>query len=336
MRAWLDALTPKQLLFLAAVGEELTRRGHEVLLTTRRYEELDALEARLGLRTLKAGVHGGSDLGEKLEASLRRSLELYELVRRFRPDVAAATASPEAARIAYGLGIPFIVFNDSPHSVAVARLVVPLADSLHSPWLIAKSEWLAAGVLPRRYLKYRSIDPVAWLRRRELWPRKEPWEDARGAIVIRMGESRAYYYRGKGDDAVELAKELSREHEVVLLSRYSNFSLEGVRVIGPGYFGPNVLEGALAFVGFGGTMSQEAMLMGIPTVSAYPGEYAVERELVRRGLILKAKGAADAARLVRELLKGGSSPRSRALRFERSLIDPASYAAEQVERAVTP
>ncbi|MGC8555903.1 MAG: DUF354 domain-containing protein, partial [Conexivisphaera sp.] len=246
MRAWLDALTPKQLLLLAAIGEELRSRGAGVLITTRGYEELDPLEVRMGLRTVKVGSHGGSDLGGKLEASLRRAVELYGIVREFDPDVALTVASPEAARISYGLGIPLLTFNDSPHSVAVAKLVVPLSSALYSPWLIRKSDWLAAGVEPSRYVKYRSVDPVAWLSRRHMWPRKEPWEDAEGAIVVRAGESRAYYYGGGEEAAVELARRLARRYSVVLLSRYARMDVEGVRVIGPGFFGPNVLEGALA------------------------------------------------------------------------------------------
>jgi len=329
---WLDALTPKQLLFLAAVGAELEARGAEVLLTTRHYEELDALEARLGLSTVKVGSHGGGDLRGKLEASLRRSLELHGMVADFGPDLALATASPEAARISYGLGIPLLAFNDSPHSVAVARLVVPLASRLYSPWLIRRSDWLAAGVIPAAYAKYRSLDPMAWLLRRDLWPPREPWEDARGAIVVRAGESRAYYYGG-GVDAAELARRLARDYPVVLLSRYSEGEVgDGVRAVGPGFFGPNVLEGALAFVGLGGTMSQEALLMGVPTVSAYPGEYRIEAELVRRGLMLKAGGTEEAVELVRRAVEEGDRLRARASAFRGSLVDPAAFAAEEAVR----
>ncbi len=332
MRVWLDALTPKQLLFLAAIGEELLRAGHEVLLTTRRYEELDALEGRLGLETVKVGSHGGDSLEGKLEASLNRAVELYRVVRGFAPEVALTTASPEAARISYGLKVPLLVFNDSPHSVAVAKLVVPFARRLYSPWLIRKSDWLAAGVMPEGFSKYRSIDPVAWLLRRHMWPRKEPWEDARGAVVIRAGEFKAYYYGGGEAEAFELARSLSRDYEVVVLSRYSKGEHGNVRVIGPGFFGPNVLEGALAFVGFGGTMSQEALLMGVPTVSAYPGGYRVELELARRGLILKAGNLEEAIDLVHRAIEGSRELRERAAAFGRGLIDPAKFAVGELSR----
>lgn len=332
MRVWLDALTPKQLLFLAAIEEELRRSGYEVLLTTRRYDELDVLEDRLSIETMKVGSHGGDSLEGKLEASLNRLLDLYRVVKSFAPNVTVTTASPEAARISYGLGIPLLVFNDSPHSVAVARLVAPLAKGLYSPWLIRKSDWLTAGVIPENYSKYRAIDPVAWLRRRHLWPSRQPWEDARNSVVIRAGESKAYYYRGTGEDAFELAKLLSHDYEVVVLSRYSGRESSNVRVIGPGFFGPNVLEGALAFVGFGGTMSQEALLLGIPTISAYPGEYRLEQELVRRGLIFKAGSLRDAVDLVHSAVENAHHIRARADAFNRGLVDPAKYAAHEVLR----
>lgn len=305
------------------------------MLTTRRYDELDALEGRLGIETVKIGSHGGDSLEGKLEASITRLLGLYEVVKRFAPDVTVTTASPEAARISYGLGVPLLVFNDSPHSVAVARLVAPLAKGLYSPWLIRKSDWLAAGVIPENYSKYHAIDPVAWLRRRHLWPSKQSWEDAKNSVVIRAGESKAYYYRGTGEDAFELARLLSRDYEVVVLSRYSGRESSNVRVIGPGFFGPNVLEGALAFVGFGGTMSQEAILLGVPTISAYPGEYRLEQELARRGFIFKAGSLRDAVDLVHRAVDDTRRIRARAEAFNRGLVDPAKYAAHEVLHMVS-
>jgi predicted glycosyltransferase len=329
VRAWLDALTPKQLLFLLAIKEELEARGADVLLTTRSYDELDPIERRLGVKTTKVGSHGGEGLDGKLEASLRRAVDLHGVISDFRPDLAITTASPEAARISYGLKIPLVVLNDSPHSVAVAKLVVPLASALYSPWLIRKSDWMSAGIIPARYGRYRSIDPVAWLNRRHLWPPKEPWEDSRGAIVIRAGESMAYYYGGSEEDAVALARYLAGNYKVVLLTRYSGREVDGVRVVGPGFFGPNLLEGAMAFVGYGGTMSQEALLMGVPAISAYPGGYRIERELVRRGLILKAEGVEEIGELVGKSIENRAHIEARAMAFRKALTDPAKFAAEE-------
>lgn len=48
----------------------------------------------------------------------------------------------------------------------------------------------------------------------------------------------------------------------------------------------SLLQASTAFIGGGGTMSAEAALLGVPTVSYYPGEQTfVEKFLVNYGLI---------------------------------------------------
>ena len=339
VKVWLDALTPKQFLFMICVARELKRDGAEVLLTTREYDELDALASRIGGEAMPVGRYGGSTLEDKLEASIERMGLLYPIIGEFKPDIAATMASPEAARIAYGIGIPLIVFNDSPHSTVVARLVVPLATALYSPWPIRLRDWIEDGISPHRYGRYKALDPVAWLRRKHLWPNRMPWEDARDAVVIRGGERRAYYYRPGGLSEEELAEELAERFRVILLTRYEVLGRgaklpDGVRLVGPGFFGPYMLEGALAFVGYGGTMTQEAILLGVPTLSMHPSRYRIEEYLEGRRLLHRLEGTEDVIATIEEAVRSRRDYARMAAAFERGLEDPAAFAAGRIMEEV--
>src|SRR3989304_7883277 len=106
LRVWIDVLTPKQPLFFAPVYHLLKNAGHDILVTTR----LDR-EAQQALRFKKIphsviGRHGGGDLFGKLMASGERVLKLGSVVSQWHPTVALSFSSPQAARAAFGPGIP--------------------------------------------------------------------------------------------------------------------------------------------------------------------------------------------------------------------------------------
>ncbi len=133
MRVWIDILTPKHALFFEPLYRDLVSKGHELLLTTRTYREAEeALELKkLGFHVI--GEHGGATRIGKLLASGRRIVKLAQLIESWRPDTAASFSSPEAARVAFGLGIPHVTANDSPHIRPVARLTIPLSRYVCPP-----------------------------------------------------------------------------------------------------------------------------------------------------------------------------------------------------------
>ena len=138
LKVWIDVLTPKHALFFEPLYRDLVQDGYELLLTTRTYRE--AVEA-LRLKKLKfrvVGEHGGGSRYGKLLASGRRVVELARLIESWRPDTAVSFSSPEAARVAFGLGVPHVAVNDSPHSWLVARLSIPLSRYVCSPWIIRR------------------------------------------------------------------------------------------------------------------------------------------------------------------------------------------------------
>lgn len=313
MRLWFDLVTPKQLLFFRPVVDRLTRDGHQVLVTARRYREVEQLASMLGMELVFVGSRGGKDLREQLERSLERMQQLLPMVVGFSPDVSVSVASSDCARVSFGLRVKHVAVNDSPHSLVAGRLSLPLSHHLMTPWIIPFSAWSVFGVSRAQISRYRAFDPAAWLKTRPRSAQPKGGQapgKRRATILVRLEESYAPYLAGSDESwservLVRLAHDF-KGCELVALCRYED-QLASVRErFGSWYSVPDgavdgagMIERSDVFVGMGGTMTTEAALLGVPAVSAFQGpELYTERYLLSKRLLLKAGSVAEVSRCV--------------------------------------
>jgi predicted glycosyltransferase len=303
VKIWLDVLTPKQANLFAVLYDRLNAKGYKVLVTTRHYREVNEL---LELRKLNArivGRHGGADFKDKLLQSSRRVTGLAEIVGDYSPDLAISFSSPEAARVAFGLGIPHYCISDSPHAEAVCRLTIPLSEKLFTPWVIPTYTWDRYGIRSRDIIRYRALDPIVWIGSRydHRTLGSLQLDFTRPIVVIRTSEEFAAYLIDRSTarvattmDIVTNILDLSKgELQLVVLPRYDEQGEKfrkrfGSRIIVPQHAvdGVSLLRASSVFIGGGGTMSAEAALLGVPVISYYPGNQTfVEKFLVNYGLV---------------------------------------------------
>ena len=346
MKVWCDVLTPKQARFCLALAKEFGRAGHDVAFTTRAYREAEGMLEMLGGEAAVVGRHGGADRFEKLVASAERVAELARHVKDLNPDLAFSFASPEGARVAFGLGIPYFTANDSPHSRFVAQLTIPLADALFTPWFMRRT-WRRMGVPQDKIVPYRALDPVAWLE--GFIPDKAAVErlgvdPGRDYVVVRPEEAQASYLAGRVDEqhpvTVPVVDRILSEFPdlpVVMLCRYP-VQREAMRrrfggrvVIPEGVVdGVSLLALSTLLVGAGGTMNQEACLLGVPVISCYPGEkLEIERFLARQGLLYRSTNPQEAADRAVEILNRRRHYQEKHLRrssqLRSSMENPAKF-----------
>ncbi len=334
MKIWFDILTPKQIMFFSPAISFLREKGHEVLCTSREYREAVMLAKLKGLSIEIVGRHGGANKHEKLIASAARTLELADTIVKFSPDVAVTFSSPEGARVAFGLGIRHVGFNDSPHSKLVARLTVPLTSKLLCPWVIPYSAWTGFGIPRENIIRYKALDPIAWLKH------TPPRQSERGPqkVLIRLEESKASYIPDNGlprlpfiDAAVD---EFSKVADVIVLCRYQDQIEEtkkryaGKAEVEEDVFdGASLLRSANLFIGAGGTMSAEAALLGVPTISIAPIRFYVEDYLIRSSLVERARDPRDLVRIGKKMLSDEKfihKQRMKASRILKSMEDPTA------------
>ncbi len=288
MRAWIDVLTPKQALFFEPLYNMLRRDGSKVLVTTRTYRESEQTLSRLSVPYKVVGIHGGGSRMGKLLASGERIVRLGRVIEKWKPDVAVSFSSVEASRVAFGLGIPHVAANDSPHSWMVARLTIPISAYVCSPWIIEKKVWEQFGVPKRRIVSYRALDPAAWLKRQNL--NKGILEELgldrdRPTVVLRTEEAFASYLMGRSSDekpvvgpVISQLLKLDRTLQMVVSTRYGKQAPvlrrkfgKRVLVLERTIDAASLLSESDVFIGSGGTMTIEAALLGVPAISCFPG-----------------------------------------------------------------
>jgi uncharacterized protein len=354
LRVWIDSLTPKQGLFFAPLHDLLRDQGHSVLVTTRTYRESEQTLQRLRIPYHVVGKHGGGAPIGKLLASGERIVQLARLIDRWKPDVAASFSSVEASRVAFGLGIPHVASNDSPHSWMVARLTIPISAYICSPWIFNKKTWSEFGAPKGRIVNYRALDPAAWLKRHKPDPRilrKLRLDSKHPIVVLRTEEAFASYLMGRSSDSKPVVEPIianllrkDKELQILVSTRYGQQAPVlrrrfGRRVIVLDQIidAASLLSHSDVFIGSGGTMTVEAALLGIPAISCFPGPKPLYIQyLETRGLVRTIKSPNNVATEVLEILRNDKTRENQKRMGTRLLAwmeDPTQKILETVKKA---
>ena len=332
MKIWIDILTPKQLLFSEPIVEKLGKK-HDLLCTSRDYEEVSKLAKIRDFNLIFVGKHGGGDKKTKLKASIDRMEKLSTKIRTFSPDIVISFCSPEAARIAFGLGIKHVAFCDSPHAEAVMRLTLPLIQKLLIPFTIPKKEFSKYGIDEKNIIQYKAIDAFVTIQRKIDQKAKLPFKNNnRKNILIRVEEEEASY-TSKSSKIIPIIKKIEREYEndnIVVLGRYTK-QIENlqkiigkkVKIVKMTYDGKHLLKNTDIFIGSGGTMTAESALMGIPTISYNAIPNIIENFLVKKYLIRRETSPNKISNYIKKIFESTNNQNQRrAERIRKQMEDP--------------
>lgn len=260
MKVWYDACTGKHTRYGAAIGKELKKRGHEFIFTTREHPDTLPLAKLLGEKPLVVGKYNPSTNESRLKESAERIIEFAKLFEKNKPDVAIAHQSVELCRTAFGLGVPIILTADTPHALAVNRLTIPFAHTVVVSEALPKS--FTRQYCAQRVVSFRGVDEVAWIK--GFKPAKLSIK--KPLIVLRQIETKAAYAKGKRDSAKTLAEQLAELGNVHMLQRYNGEGhVFGAKVAFED--SASLVAHADLVVSYGGTISREAALQGVPSIA---------------------------------------------------------------------
>ena len=332
MKIWIDILTPKQLLFSEPIIEKL-RKKHDLLCTSRDYDEVSKLAKVRNFDLIFVGRHGGNDKKTKLMASIDRMGKMSRKIEVFSPDLAISYCSPEAARISFGLGIKHIAFCDSPHANAVMRLTLPLIQKLLIPHVIPKNEFSRYGIDKKNIISYKAIDAVVTIKRKIDQNESLPFKNnKRKNILIRIEEEEASY-TSKSSKIIPIIKKIVNHYNnenIVILGRYAKQIQNLQKIVGKkakivkmSFDGKHLLNNTDIFIGSGGTMTAESALMGIPTISYNAVPNIVEKFLVKKHLVKRETNADRISDYIRETFESTNKiNQNRAKKIVRQMEDP--------------
>ena len=312
MKIWIDILTPKQLLFSESIIEKLGKK-HNILCTSREYEEVTKLAKIRNFDLIFVGKHGGADKKAKLEASIDRKEKLSRKIKAFSPDLVISFCSPEAARISFGLGIRHVAFCDSPHADAVMRLTLPLVQKLLIPNVIPKNEFSRYGIDKKDIITYKAIDAVVTIKRKINQEVSLPFKNKkRKNILIRVEEEEAAY-TSKSSKIIPIIKQVVKEYSeenIVILCRYTKqiqnlqkrFGKKA-KIIKMSFDGKHLLNNTDVFIGSGGTMTAESALLGIPTISYNAVPNIIENYLVKKYLVKRERNPVKICNQIKKIFR---------------------------------
>ena len=333
LKVWFDVLTPKQLLFFEPMIRRLSEKN-KIMTTTRDYREATGLARVRGVRMRVVGRHGGGSLVGKLRASAHRIVDLTEIASRFKPDLTVSFCSPEASRVAFGLGVRHVGFGNVPHYAAMMKLSVPMLDRLLVPKHIPKREFARFGIPVPNIVQYNAMDEYVIVKNSSGRPRPLRLRLKKDkTILFRPHETQAAYASGVSFNttgAVKAIAESFPEYNVVVLGRYIEQIRDLKRELGNKAVVLDKVVDSEAifavtdvFVGSGGTMTSEAVMRGVPTISYEGIPNADERYLVGKGLVSRCNDYKKIPQAIEMVLaEDGDARKARIKRFLDAMEDP--------------
>lgn len=310
------------------------QKNHQILCTSRNYREVNQLSKILKMKLIFVGKHGGSQKVHKLHASINRISHLTKIIKKFSPDVTISFCSPEASRIAYGLDVKHIAFSDSPHAKAVMQLSLPFVQKLLTPWVIPKNEFIKFGISAKNIIQYKAIDASVIVKQNSLKKTKQSFKKTKKkTILIRVEEEQAAYSSRNKVSTSAIIKAIVKEFEnerVIILGRYlsqikslnQTFGKKA-KVLKKVVDGKSLLQKTDVFVGSGGTMTAEAALLGVPTISYNAVPNFIEDYLVREKLVNRETNPVRIVRIIKQLMElPENRTKARAKRILDSMEDP--------------
>ena len=332
MKIWIDILTPKQLLFSEPIIEKLGQK-HDILCTSRQYNEVTKLAKIRHFDLIFVGKHGGGDKKSKLKASIERIEKLSKKIKKFEPDVVISFGSPEAARISFGLGIKHIMFCDSPHANAVMKLTLPLIQKLLIPYVIPKKEFSKFGINEKDIVQYKAIDAVVTMQRKINQNIISPFKNNnKKNILIRVEEEEASY-TSKSSKIIPIIKKIANDYKdenIIVLGRYTQQIInlqkimgKKIKVIKMSFDGKYLLNDTDVFIGSGGTMTAESALMGIPTISYNAVPNIIENFLVKKSLVKRETNPKKVSNEIKRIFaRKNDQNQKRAKKVVKQMEDP--------------
>jgi predicted glycosyltransferase len=334
MKIWIDLTNSPHVPFFDHMIRELGE-NHELLLTCRPLANTIELLEISGFPHYIVGKHYGQRTIKKVFGFIIRVLQLYKFLRNKGIDVAISHSSFYSPVVSRLLGIRCIYLNDNEHAQG-NKISFLLADKIMVPEFLeikkVKKQW--AG--EKKIVRYPGVKEGIYLwsyipialnnsdnpkNKQRIFIRPEPWT--------------AQYYKGKRNFIDEFLISIRDKYEIILLPRgklqekyYRQDKFCGVIVPEKSMNLNEIMGNCKLFIGAGGTMTREAAVLGIPTISIYQDKLLdVDNYLIEKGCMIHNKNL-DAAYVIDYLEQTAKRPP------DKELLEKGKAAYQMIKNAI--
>ena len=268
MKVLFDMVHPADVHFFRLAISNLVRKGNEVCVASRKKDVTLELLDELGIKNTRISDKGNGTIGLFIEL-VSRDYRLFGLARHFRPDIIVANNSPCGAHVAWLLGIPSIVFDDTEIHRFSQMLYYPVVTEVHSPDCYRTS-------FGRKHHFYPGYHSLAYLHPDHFQPdpeivRKGGLNTEERMVLLRFVGWGAMHDAGlaglSSDNKYRLVKKIS-EYARVLISSEAELDseLEPYRIEIPLIDMHHLLAFVDVVLGESATMCSEAVSLGTPAI----------------------------------------------------------------------
>jgi len=301
MQIWIDLTNSPHVNFFSDMIDQL-RKEHDVLLTCRYLANTVDLLRLKGFEYHVIGSHYGANKVKKALGFMVRVAQLYSFLKRRQVDVAISHSSFYSPVVARSLGIRSIYLNDNEHAFG-NRISFLCASTIMVPEFISIEVVRRQWGNPRKVIQYPGVKEGIYLSRLDGRIHKRDIHDPRATeIFIRPEPWTAQYYRGAVNFMDDLIVSLKEKYRIILMPRderqaehYRQVQFQGITIPPEPLTLEDMASRCSLFIGAGGTMTREAAVLEIPTISVYQSELlAVDRYLINQGhMVHKTMPTAD-------------------------------------------
>ncbi len=295
MKIWIDLTNSPHVNFFADMIHAL-QKEHEVLLTCRPLANTIELLDLFRFPYHVVGKHYGQSRLKKALGFMVRIWQLCVFLRKKNIDVAISHSSFYSPVVAHLLGARSIYLNDNEY--AAGNLIsFRFATVVMVPEFLDRAKVQMQGAKPEKIVSYPGVKEGVYLWQYGAEGVKKT-ENGRpgekGTIFVRPEPWTAQYYKGEINFMDDLLIGLKERFNVVLLPRgkvqedyYQQERFSGVMVPATSISLADIMAKCDLFVGAGGTMTREAAVLGVPTISIYQDELLdVDRFLIDKGFMI--------------------------------------------------
>ncbi len=286
-KTWIDIFNGPHVHFFQHVGKYVDNP----LLTARNYKPIPELLKLYKMRASVIGDHGGKDEFDKLLVSSRRVMALGRHIHKQKIDLVVHKHSVEAARIAWGMGIPSVSFIDNELMVPQNMLVCPLSNVLIAP--IAINQYVLRNFTPSHVsiLQFDGVCEVANVHDHKGDERvlKVLGLDSSNPIVVFRGEPLLASYHSTDSLSKTIVQNIKKaipRVQIVQIGREG----EPLRHHIPAFDARSLFYHADIVISGGGTMTREASLLGSNAITYFNKPLAVDRYLMEKGILRSYPG----------------------------------------------
>lgn len=295
MKIWIDFINSPQVSFFDPLISDLTKDGHEIILTCRNSANTVDLIKQRNWKFAIIGKNVKKTTVRKLLCFPQRVYQLYSFLKDKKIDAAISQSSFYLPITAKLLNVPSIYTNDNEHAMGNIPAFL-FATKIFIPETLSILKVIKWSGLRSKTSNYPGIKEGVYL-----WPKGTAIQEKRKAnelgikkIYVRPEPSSAQYYSGKINFLDHLLIELNQIYQVIILSRektqlahYRQKQFAGIEVPSGTLVFDKIAENCALFIGAGGSMTREMALIGIPTISVYDGDLLeVDKFLIAQELMV--------------------------------------------------